>query len=85
MQIIYTAEFIRLFKKLPLEVKKEAVKKELIFKNDPFDTKLKTHKLNGKLKNFWAFSVSHSSRIVIEFGKDDIIYFHSIGSHNIYI
>ncbi len=84
MQIIYTAEFIRRFKKLSLEVKKEAIKKELIFKKNPFDAKLKIHKLKGKLQDCWAFSISYSSRIVVEFGGDDIVYFHSIGSHNIY-
>ena len=84
MQIIYTAEFIRLFKKLSLEIKKEAIKKESIFKKDPFDTRLKTHKLSGKLKDCHAFSISYSNRIIVEFGKSDIVYFHSIGSHNIY-
>ncbi|KKQ88232.1 MAG: Plasmid stabilization system [Parcubacteria group bacterium GW2011_GWF2_38_8] len=84
MQIIYTAEFIRLFKKLPLEIKKEAVKKELIFKKNPFDMKLKTHKLGGKLKNCYAFSISYSNRVIFEFDKNEVVYFHSIGTHSIY-
>ncbi len=84
MQIIYTNEFIRLFKKLPLGVKKEAIKKESIFKKDPFDYRLKTHKLSGKLKDCYAFSVSYSDRIIVEFCKNDIVYFHSVGRHNIY-
>jgi addiction module RelE/StbE family toxin len=84
MQIIYTAEFIRLFKKLPREVKKEANKLESIFKKNPFDSKLKTHKLKGKLKDCWAFHISYSKRIVFEFGEGGIVYFHSVGSHDIY-
>ncbi len=84
MDIIYTAEFIRLFKKLPLDIKKEAVKKEAFFKRNPFDAKLKTHKLSGKLKGYSAFSISFSCRIICEFGENNIVYFHSIGSHNIY-
>jgi mRNA-degrading endonuclease YafQ of YafQ-DinJ toxin-antitoxin module len=84
MQIIYTAEFIRLFKKLSIKDKEEAVRKELTFKKNPFDTKLKIHKLHGKLKDCHAFSISYSSRIIIEFGKNDIVYFHSIGTHDIY-
>jgi len=28
-----------------------------IFKNNPFETTLKTHKLSGKLKDYWSFSV----------------------------
>mgnify|MGYP001584297324 FL=1 len=84
MDIIYTAEFIRIFKKLPLEVKKEAIKKEAIFKINPFDARLKTHKLSGKLKDFSAFSISFSYRIICEFGKNKIVYFHSVGKHDIY-
>ncbi len=84
MQIIYTAEFIRLFKKLPIEVKKEAVKKEVIFKKNPFDSKLKLHKLKGKLKDCWGFSISYDIRIIVEFAGNDIVYFHSIGDHDIY-
>lgn len=84
MDIIYTAEFIRLFKKLSLDLKKEAVKKEVVFKKNPFDPRLKTHKLSGKLKDFSAFSISYSHRIIFEFGKNKIVYFHSIGKHDIY-
>ena len=84
MDIIYTAEFMRQYKKLPRDVKIGAVKKETIFKKNPFDPRLKAHKLEGKLKNFWAFSISFSHRIVYEFGKGRIVYFHSIGTHDIY-
>ncbi len=84
MDIIYTAEFIRLFKKLPLGIKKEAVKKEAIFKKNPSDVRLRIHKLPGKLKDFSAFSISFSHRIICEFGKDKIVYVHSIGKHTIY-
>jgi addiction module RelE/StbE family toxin len=81
---MYTAEFIRLFKKLPLDIKKEAIKKESLFKKNPFDPRLKTHKLSGKLKGFSAFSISFSYRIIYEFGENKTVFFHSIGSHDIY-
>jgi len=84
MDIIYTAEFIRIFRKLPIEIKREAVKKEALFKVNPFDAKLKTHKLSGKLKGFSAFSISFSHRIICEFAKNKVVYFHSIGKHSIY-
>ena len=84
MDIIYTAEFIRLFKKLPLDIKKEAEKKEVIFKKDPFDSRLKTHKLGGKLKGCSAFSISYQYRIIFEFGRNKVVYFHTVGNHDIY-
>ena len=84
MRIIYTTEFKRLFKRLPMEIKKEALKREKMLRTDLFDKRLKTHKLSGKLKGCWAFSISYQKRIIFEFGIDGIIYFHSIGDHNIY-
>ena len=84
MKIIYSSEFKRAFKKLSNEAKLTAIKKEKIFKINPFDIRLKTHKLTGKLRDCWAFSISYSDRIIFEFGNDDIIFFHSVGSHDIY-
>jgi mRNA-degrading endonuclease YafQ of YafQ-DinJ toxin-antitoxin module len=52
--------------------------------NNPFDETLKTHKLKGKLKEFWSFSVNYSFRIVFEFIKKDEVIFYDIGDHRIY-
>lgn len=84
MKIEYTPEFHRMFKKLPGELKLRALDKELIFRRDMFDPRLKTHKLVGKLKNYWSFSINYSYRILFSFGPDDIIYFHTVGDHDIY-
>jgi len=85
MQIIYTSEFKRGFKKIEGAMQSEALAKEVIFRKDPFDSRLKTHKLYGKLKGCFAFSISYSSRIIFEFSKNkDTAYFYSIGDHNIY-
>ena len=41
-----------------------------IFKTDPFNAKLKTHKLSGPLKGLWSFSVEYNIRIVFYFTDD---------------
>lgn len=84
MQIIYTTEFQRLFRKLPSELQIEAKKREIIFRKNPFDSRLKTHKLSGEFNGCWAFSISHSDRVIFEFEKGGIAYFHLIGDHDIY-
>ncbi len=84
MKIIYTNEFRKSFKKLPNEIKKEAFEKEKLFRKDIKDSKLKNHKLSGKLNGCWAFSINFNYRIIYEFGLNDIIYFHSVGTHDIY-
>ena len=40
------------------------------FITDPFNVKLKTHKLSGKLKELWSFSLDYDLRVVFYFTKD---------------
>jgi len=49
MNILYSSHFARKFKKIPEELKKVILEREKIFRNDPFDPLLKTHKLDGYL------------------------------------
>jgi mRNA-degrading endonuclease YafQ of YafQ-DinJ toxin-antitoxin module len=84
MQIIYTSQFYHRYKKLSDEVKALTESKEKIFRKDPFNSVLKTHKLHGDFKEFWAFSINAKCRIIFEFGGKDKVYFHSIGNHDIY-
>jgi addiction module RelE/StbE family toxin len=84
MKIIYATKFLREYKKLPLSVKKTAEENEKIFRQNPFELSLKTHKLHGKLKEFWSFSVGYKYRIIFEFADDSLVYFYSVGSHDIY-
>ena len=84
MKIFYSSKFAREYKKLPLSVKKIAEKKEESFRKNPFDPKLKTHKLKGNLKGFLSFSVNQKYRIIFEFADSKTIWFHSVGEHSIY-
>ena len=38
-----------------------------LFLEEPFDPHLRTHKLSGKLKGTWAFSINDDYRVVFEF------------------
>lgn len=84
MQIYYSSKFAREYKKLPKKIKEGAVGKEVIFRNNPFDSRLDTHKLSGRLKEYWAFSINNTYRIIFEFAKKNTIWFHSVGDHSIY-
>lgn len=84
MKIIYSSKFAKEYKKLPLKIKNSAEKKEKIFKKDPFDPSLKTHKLTGRLKEYYSFSIDYQYRIIFEIVKKDLIWFHSVGTHTIY-
>lgn len=84
MQISYSARFERQYRKLPRAVKVVAEEKEIIFRDNPFNIALSTHKLHGKLKSFYSFSVNNKYRIIFEFEDDNNIKFHYIGTHDIY-
>lgn len=84
MHIYYSSKFAREYRKLPKEIKKLAEKKELVFRKNPFDPKLNTHKLQGRLKEYWAFSVDSTNRVIFEFVKKDLVWFHSVGDHSVY-
>jgi len=85
MKIIYSSKFAREYKKLPNNIKDIAEQQEVIFREDPFNPKLKTHKLKGKLSGFLSFSIGYKYRIIFEFTKNrNVVYFHSVGDHDIY-
>lgn len=52
------------------------------FKKNPFDPRLKTHKLSGKLKEFWAFSVEYDLRVVFLFESQQSALFTDLGTHD---
>jgi len=84
VRIYYSSKFASEYKKLLKSIKILAEEKERIFRQDPFDSRLNTHKLHGRLKEYWAFSVGSKYRIIFEFAESDIIWFHSIGDHSVY-
>ncbi len=84
MQILYSLEFAKRYKKLSLEVQKKAEEKETIFRNSPFDPRLDTHKLHGNLSDFWGFSVDQRYRIIFVFLEASSVKFCAIGDHSIY-
>jgi mRNA-degrading endonuclease YafQ of YafQ-DinJ toxin-antitoxin module len=76
--------FERHYRKLPKEIKERAKRKEKIFRKNPFDPRLKTHKLHGKEKECWAFWIDYKYRIKFIFLSDEEVLFLDIGTHGIY-
>lgn len=84
MEIRYRNRFVKEYKKLSPIIKSVASKKEVIFRKNPFDSRLKTHKLSGPLDGFWAFSISQKYRIIFAFVEKNVVEFYSAGNHDIY-
>jgi addiction module RelE/StbE family toxin len=84
IEIAFSSSFKRAFKhKIAGNIeRKERFRVKLeIFRGNPFEANLKTHKLSGKLKDYWSFSVEYDLRIIFYFAEDEKVFFVDIGSH----
>ena len=85
---IYTyTRYRRNFDRLDPQIQKLARARIAIFKKKPFDPRLKTHGLNGKMKDQWSFSVDSRFRILFEFldeARKEAVFL-DIGDHAIYL
>ncbi len=72
MEVSFSDSFRKVFRKRikSAEIELEFWNRLEIFVNDPFDSKLKTHKLSGKLKGLWSFTIEYDLRVVFFFTND---------------
>lgn len=65
-------------------MKETALEKEKIFRQNPFDSRLDTHKLHGRYKDYWAFTAIGQYRIMFVFVGKGVVDFINVGTHDIY-
>ena len=85
IKVSYNSSFKRSFKRrIVVGSEREARlrSKIALFINDPFDKELRTHKLSGKLKGFWSFSVEFDLRVIFYFEDSETVVFVDLGTHN---
>lgn len=83
-QIHFSPHFFKSFYKLPKSIQNLAKKKDEIFRKNPFDLRLHTHKLKGELLGTWSYSVNYEFRVLFRFITDDEVLYYDIGTHEIY-
>lgn len=81
MKIIYSPKFLRSFAKLPKDIQDEFRNRENIFRENQFDSRLKTHKLRGR--EDWSFVVTYKIRVIFIFEKGRVLLV-NIGDHSMY-
>lgn len=70
---------------MPKFVKEAFLSRESLFLHDPFRPSLETHKLHGKYREFWAFTVVGKYSIMFKFMENEKdVGFINIGTHDIY-
>ena len=82
--IHFAPRFFKSFEKLPSSVQKIARDKDRLFRENPFDPRLHTHKLKGELTGAWSYYVNYKYRILFRFIKPDEVLYYDIGTHEIY-
>lgn len=84
-QIFYSSVFRKSLKRMPAFVKKAFLAKESLFLFNPFHPLLETHKLHGKYRKYWAFTVIGHYRVMFRFMENERdVGFLNIGTHEIY-
>ncbi len=85
IKVSFSSSFRRGFKK-GIKGKKELESrfwdKLELFTKKPFDPSLKTHKLSGKLKDLWSFSIEYDQRVIFYFTDNGNAVFIDIGNHD---
>ena len=81
MKVFYSSKFLRSFKKLPKPIQDEFRKKEIVFRENPHDPGLRTHKLKDREE--WGFLVTYKIRVIFVFENNHAL-FVNIGDHSIY-
>lgn len=83
MEIIFTSSFTKGYRKLE-EWQKERVERALaIFKQDPFDQRLKNHKLRGQEEGVRSISAGYDLRILYyEQDGHSVVILVKVGSHD---
>jgi mRNA-degrading endonuclease YafQ of YafQ-DinJ toxin-antitoxin module len=84
MKISYTPHFARLYGKLSGNLQDETDIALELFKNDPANVRLRVHKLNGRLADYWSFSVNYNYRVVFRYGGKNEALLTAIGNHDVY-
>ena len=83
LNIYYSKDFKQQWDKLSEDIKKSAIEKEKLFKENFFHPSLRLHPLKGKLRGMWSMSVNMQYRIIFQLEDNEVV-FVSIGKHDIY-
>ncbi|WP_208492246.1 type II toxin-antitoxin system RelE/ParE family toxin [aff. Roholtiella sp. LEGE 12411] len=85
IEVSFSSSFRRAFKKRikgNVDLETRFWQKVEQFVIDPFDQSLKTHKLSGKLNEFWSFKVDYDERVLFYFTESGNVVFVDIGNHD---
>ncbi|MEK7094539.1 MAG: type II toxin-antitoxin system mRNA interferase toxin, RelE/StbE family [Patescibacteria group bacterium] len=86
MEVSFSPTFVRMLEALPGSLQEEALEKIELFKCEENHRLLKIHKLSGRLRGRYSFSVNYKMRVVFIYvrEKQRTACLLAIGDHDIY-
>jgi mRNA-degrading endonuclease YafQ of YafQ-DinJ toxin-antitoxin module len=84
-EIVLTSGFRKAFKRKVRgnrDLEKRFRDRVALFQKNPFEPRLKTHRLSGHLQGLWSFSIDYDVRVVFSFAEPNRALFIDIGSHD---
>ena len=82
LTVEYSSRFIRTVRKIDTDLQGEIVERVELLKDSDNHKRLKVHKLTGKLKGIWSFSVNYRIRITFSKQKKDVFVLETIGTND---
>ena len=84
LKVYYKPAFIRMYNKLPVSLQNEVVSRIELFKDTKNHKLLDVHKLHGKLRKYYGFSVDYNNRVVFDYlsGSEAVLF--AVGDHDVY-
>ena len=83
MEIFFDKTFDRQFKKTNSKIKNKFYKRLEIFSNDPFNSILNNHVLNGKYREYRSINITGDVRALYKtIDKHTTVFFGFIGTHS---
>jgi len=81
MEIRYSSNFKKQYKKLPTKIKRKFGERVDMLLKDPKNFLLRIHKLSGKLQSSWSINITGDIRAVFDRDPEGV-FFITIGNHS---
>ena len=83
MNMHYSSQFKKQYRKLPKKIQEQFKKRLVLFAEDQIHAKLHVHKLTGRYNDLWSINVTGDIRAVFDKSFKDTVLFVAIGSHSV--
>lgn len=82
MRIRFSKRFRKQYQRLPTPVQAAAQRRLRLWQEDPMNSLLRVHRLEGRMSRFFSINITGDIRALYEIVDDEVYIFEMIGSHS---